>query len=354
MKNYYKILGVEKNASPQEIKKAYRKLAMKWHPDKNQGDKDSEDKFKTIAEAYEVLSDSKKRTRYDNGEDPSSRNSMSQEEYNDFARRSAEDFFRRAASSFGNMGFSRPSVSHNIKSACRISVEDAINGGEIKFSVQRQIACDKCKGEGAITKSKCNECKGEGFTVMQQGNMIIKQYCSACGGSGGEKEECDKCEDGYNVSEENLVVKIPAGTERGTNLRLVGKGNEIYHQGKKIVGNIYIMIDHPSVKDGVKLSQGNLFATVRVPIHAALNEDEIKINLLNIKKISLKLDSKKSSGYTYKIKKGGATKKKAAFIKVFLDIPKKDISEKDRKRLAEVMRDIYGKSPETIKATTID
>lgn len=365
MSNYYTILGVNKDASEDDIKKAYRKLAMQYHPDRNPNDKESEEKFKEVTQAYEILSDSEKRKEYDLGGQKHRSRPMSKEEF-DFASRTAssffsggdpfEDYFRKMGGMNGGFsgfqgGMSR--ISPDIKASCRISLEDAIKGGEVKFSVDRHIACEKCQGKGHSVKNKCKKCEGEGFIIHEQGNMIIKQVCPSCGGNGGEKIKCKKCEDGYSSVQETFSLKIPAGINAGTALRLVEKGNEIFNRGKRIKGSIYIIIDHQSSKNGVILSDGNLYATVKIPIHSTMNDEIVNVDLLGVKNVSVQLSHKNSSGHTYEVKERGAQQGKSAFIKVFIDIPKNDISDSDRQRLVDVMKEIYGKSPQTVEASII-
>ena len=235
-KNYYSILGVNKDASDDGIKKAYRKLAMKYHPDKNQGDKNAEDKFKDINEAYEILSDPGKRSNYDR---PNVFN--------------INDLF----SSFGfNSNRNRrtrptgplPVQGIDLRYVHDVPLSTIIFGGEISFKVNYLDICTTCNGSGASTKQTCTTCNGTGQTVREErsGNMRMSSIstCPVCGGRGyTAKDSCNKCNGSgkVNVIDKEVKVTIAAGKYRdGDIITIHGEGCNGSHGGKK--GNMYIKI----------------------------------------------------------------------------------------------------------------
>lgn len=368
-KDYYEILGVNKESTPDEIKKAYRTLAMKYHPDRNK-EKDAEGKFKEINEAYEVLSDDKKRSQYDRMGDVDT----GYGEFHDprdvfmhFHKRYAsdegidiEELFREMAEDNNEnreVTFSQKVINHDVKIKCSISLKDAIRGGDITANLKRNIACDKCKTTGVGNASeKCVYCDGKGSSVGRMGgNVIVRQTCPACQGSGKKVEPCSDCHGrGYHEKEQGVNIKIPKGISRLAMLRLKDLGNVTYHGEKQIIGNLYIIVDYPQQEDGVSIKDGELYLTVRVPINTILSGDKVKINIFGIKKIILEIDPTKPSGHEYQIPNSGIDDKKSAFVKVFIDLPKKDISEEDRQKMVSLMKEIYGEPTTTFKPSTID
>jgi len=344
-KDYYKILGVEKNADEESIKKAYRNLAHKYHPDKNPNNKEAEEKFKEISEAYSTLSDSDAKQIYDNG-------GMRAAHFDPFSS------FTTASNIFGNMRFTVDNsfaVNPDNRIAYRIGMENIIKGGKAQIDFTRFIACDKCFGKGRInSKDKCRTCNGLGNVFFSvQNNVVFNTTCSECKGTGKKTDPCEKCgSTGFKKINEKLSVDIPAGLNPMSALRIKGKGNEVYYGGGKTVGDTYIIIDYPQNYKGITLRDGNIYASINATIDSVLAEEKIKVNILGCKEVEFKLDSSKNSGYLYKIEKQGITDDKHAFIKVFIDIPKNKISEEDKEKLVKLMRDVYGKPTTKYEPTT--
>ena len=353
--DYYELLGVTKESGAEEIKKAYRKKAIQYHPDKNSGDIKAEEMFKKISEAYEVLSDPTKKDNYDNG--------FSRFSYN--ASMNPNDIF---SSAFGNMSFNgtnfnfsnmsfsfedlmgsnfsrkAPRIPPDNKAVYRATMQDIINGNNIELQIKRHIACDKCNGIGINTTSeKCEACQGQGKRNSRTANMIFSSICNNCGGTGKNNKKCETCNgSAYSVVTENVNLKIPMGISPMSTLRLKGKGNEVYGGGVKNVGDTYIVIDYPQQYKGVNLKDGNFYISIRVPFNAALSEEEIEVDILGCKKVTLKLNSEHKSGYLYVVEKGGINENNYAFVKVFIDFPKNKISKEDKLKLISVMKEIYG------------
>ncbi len=230
-RDYYEVLAVSKSATAEEIKKSYRKLALQHHPDRNKGNKESEEKFKEAAEAYEVLSDAEKRQIYDRyGHD-----GLQQSGFQGF--RNFEDVF----SSFGDIfeeffGFGSSRGGRNVvrrgadlRLELTIEFMDAVFGREMEIDVSKHEVCDDCHGQGTkggAAPSVCSACGGRGQVTRSQGFFSISTTCPKCQGSGTEiKDPCAKCRGvGRVLTSKKLTLKIPAGVETGSRLRLQGEG----------------------------------------------------------------------------------------------------------------------------------
>ncbi|GAB4183599.1 MAG: molecular chaperone DnaJ [Thermoflexibacter sp.] len=263
-RDYYEVLGVSKNSSEEEIKKAYRKLAIKYHPDKNPGNKEAEEKFKEAAEAYEVLSNADKRARYDRfghqGMDGFSSGGMNMEDiFSQFS-----DIFG-GGSPFGDFfggGSGRQQVKRgtNLRIKLKLNLEEVAEGVEKKIKVKRYVACDSCKGTGAkngTSFKNCPTCNGTGqirrVVNTMLGQMMSATTCPTCNGAGRTvSERCDGAcggKDGLVLQEEVISVKVPAGVEEGMQLSMAGKGN--FPPGGGVAGDLLIMIEeeeHPTLK----------------------------------------------------------------------------------------------------------
>lgn len=251
-RDYYEILGITKNATPEEIKKAYRKVAIQYHPDKNPGDKQAEEKFKEAAEAYEVLSDAEKKAQYDRfgharaGQGGFSGHSMNMEDiFSQFG-----DVFGGEGgpfeSFFGGGGRSRQRKGSNLRIKLKLTLDEIANGVEKKIKVHRLV-----RAEG-VTFKQCGTCQGTGqvrkVVNTMLGQMVSTMTCTTCGGSG---QVIDKRPPGVDssglVSKEDLIsVKIPAGVGDGIQLAMTGKGNEA--PGGGMPGDLLILVEEAEDK----------------------------------------------------------------------------------------------------------
>lgn len=261
-RDYYDVLEVPKSASEADIKKAFRALAMKYHPDKNPGDKDAEAKFKEAAEAYEVLSDAEKRAMYDrHGFDGLRGQGMGGGFQN------AEDVFSQFGDIFGELfgmggrgrgGRGGPRPGSDLEYVLTIDFMEAAKGCEQEIQVPKHAFCDTCEGSGAkagSTPQTCDVCKGQGEVIQRQAFFHIRTACPRCSGAGKViKDPCGSCSgSGRQRVTEKVKVSVPAGVDEGMQLRLVGKG-DVGDRGAPN-GNLYVTIrlkEHPVFRrDGV-------------------------------------------------------------------------------------------------------
>jgi molecular chaperone DnaJ len=302
-RDYYEILEVPKNASKEEIKKAYRKQALKYHPDKNPGDTGAEEKFKEAAEAYEVLSNDDKRTRYDRfghaglGGAPGGGfgGGMTIEDiFSSFG-----DIFGDAFGGFGGFGSTRRTSrsirkGSNLRVKVRLNLKEIANGAEKKIKVNKYVSCSSCNGtgaEGGSSFSTCSTCNGSG-QVTRVSNTFLGQMqtvttCPTCGGEGKNiSHKCTKCYGEGIVREEEVIpISIPAGVAEGMQMTVAGKGNAARRGG--VNGDLLVMIQeesHPElIRDGndllynlhISIPQASLGAAVEIPTV----ESKVKIKI---------------------------------------------------------------------------
>lgn len=272
-RDYYEVLGVSKTATPDEIKKAYRKKAIQYHPDKNPGDKAAEEKFKEAAEAYEVLSDPQKRQRYDQF----GHAGMSGAGGFSGAGMSMEDIFSRFGDLFSGTGFGdffgggfggqrggqRVRRGSDLRVKVRLTLEEIATGVDKKIKVKKLVPCQHCNGTGSAdgNMETCSVCHGSGHVVKSQrsifGMMQVQEPCSACHGEGKIiKNKCTHCGgEGVSRDEEVISIHIPAGVMDGMQLTIQGKGNAAPHGG--VNGDLLVLIEeaeHPElIRDGSDL-----------------------------------------------------------------------------------------------------
>lgn len=344
---YYELLGVPKDADSSEIKKAYRKLSLKYHPDKNSGDKEAETKFKEIAEAYEVLSDPVKRQQYDRG-------ALGQQS---FRGANPFDIF---TSFFGqDAGFSfhqtpsRQSFNADIRMVLPITLKDVIVGLSAEVSYIQKIVCGNCKGDGRVMGEKpCKYCKGSGKHVGQSLNMLFETVCTPCKGTGKELSVCNKCSgQGFASKKSKLQVNVPPGLPSMATIKMAGKGNEIFMGDTRVKGSLYLTVDYTPEQDGVLLKDGNLYVQVEIPLDTIISMQTVEIDVLGCKTLKF-IPNKLQNCHEYVLEKQGI-KGKDAFVKVFVSLPEKEIGKEELSQLQQTLGDIYGEPATTFQASAI-
>ena len=354
-RDYYEILGVSKEASKDELKKAYRRLVKKYHPDVNK-ESDSEERFKEIQEAYEVLSDEGKRSAYDQyghaGTAGFNPGGMGGNGYG-FEGGTPFDMGDIFSSFFGggmgsNFGFdfgtgsqgARDNSGSDIRYRVRVSFDEAMKGGEYKIKVQREERCDVCDGSGSKDgKTKeCPVCKGTGQerqvrnTIL--GQMAVMSVCSNCGGTGQVIDNpCSKCKGtGIESKEETITVKIPAGAYDGMVLRFRGGGNAGKNQGQS--GDLYIEIE---VETSSKFERrGNdIYSQEDISVYKAVLGGTINVKTI-FEDVKLKIPKGTQSGTIFKLKGKGSPvlgregERGDQYIRINVDIPMK-LSREEKK-----------------------
>ena len=328
-RDYYDILGVNKSASKDEIKKAYRTTAFKYHPDKNPGDKVAEEKFKEASEAYSVLSDDKKRTNYDQfGHAAFENGGGGGQGFGGFDASSFSDIFEDFFSDFtgGSRSSSRRSSSNrgnDLRYDLSISLEEAYKGLEKKINYTTYKKCSSCKGSGAEPGSKpitCDYCDGRGKIRSNQGFFTIQQTCPQCNGYGETiSKACLTCRgNGKTQSSENVSVKIPKGVDDGTRIRLAGKGEAGSKGGGS--GDLYLFI---SVQNHglFKRSEENLFFELPISFADAALGTTIEVPCIDGSKVKVKIPAGTQHGKQLRLKeKGMPVLKRSAFGDLYIRI----------------------------------
>jgi len=312
-KDYYELLGVSKDASQADLKKAYRKKAMKYHPDKNQGDKESETKFKEVNEAYDVLRDEQKRSAYDRfGHDAFEQGGMGGSAGGFGGFSGFGDIFEEM---FGDMMGGGSQRGHSqtgqrgsdLRYDLTISLEEAFEGVEKNISIASMISCEECNGKGTAKGSEpenCSACDGYGRVRVQQGFFTIERACPTCQGAGQViKNPCKKCSGvGRIRKERTLAVNIPAGVESGTRIRLSGEG-EAGMRGAHS-GDLYVILNvqgHPLFKrDGA-----NLYCRVPIPMTMATLGGKVSVPLIDGGTDSVTVKAGTQSGHQTRLRGKG-------------------------------------------------
>jgi molecular chaperone DnaJ len=309
-RDYYDVLGVSRNAGADEIKKAYRKLAVKYHPDKNPGDKSAEESFKEATEAYEVLSKPQKRAQYDQFGHSAFSSSDFSSNFSDFTDIFSDSPFGDLFENFFGGGRRRSRNSarrgEDLRYDLRIKFEDSVFGTEKNISFKRKEICGECNGSGSAKKSGtvvCPTCNGSGQISIAQGFFSIQRTCPKCGGKGKIiKEPCVKCSgSGFVYKDRKLSIKIPPGIDSGQRLKVPNEGNPGSNGGPQ--GDLYVYIivtEHPNFK-----RQGNNIITSQpITFYTAALGGTIEVDTVYGKE-ELKIPAGTQTGSIFKIKNKG-------------------------------------------------
>src|ERR1700677_3432896 len=290
--DYYKTLGVDKKATPEEIKKAYRKLARKYHPDQNPDDKQAEARFKELSQAHDVLGDPEKRKQYDSGSGPFASGAGPAGGFGgfsnfDFDGSSMGDILSNlfGGSARGRRVRTKPRAEKGADLEAQVSItfDQAVAGAQIPLQVPMHASCPTCHGTGAkpgTAPSVCPRCEGRGIETQGQGMFSISQPCSLCGGTGTVIEDpCPTCNGAGAVrTVKKLRVNIPAGVREGSRIRLAGKGEPGRNGGPH--GDLYL-ITHVESSPLFKRKGDNLEVEVPLSIPEALRGAEVQVPTLN-------------------------------------------------------------------------
>lgn len=353
MKDYYELLGVPRNATEAEIKKAYRTLALKYHPDRNTGSKESEEKFKEINEAYSVLSDSEKRAHYDRFGSAEGAGAG----FGAFTGAGFGDIFEDIFGDF--FGFSgqrrtRPARGNDLRYDLDITLEESAFGAEKQIEAPRWETCSTCKGSGSKPGKgpvTCSHCKGTGHVRFQQGFFSVSKSCGACHGTGKIiTDPCAACKGNGKVKNvRSILVKVPAGVDSGSRLRMSGEGEPGAHGGPP--GDLYIIIDlkeHP-----VFVRRGNdIYCAMSITFPQAVLGAEIEVPTLE-ETANLKIPPGTQSGKAFHMRGKGIPRlgghgKGDEVVVVNIEVPK-HITPRQRELLEEFAQINGEKASRTFK-----
>jgi len=332
-RDYYELLGVSKDASERDIKKAYKRLAMKYHPDRTQGDKEKEETFKQIKEAYEVLNDDQKRAAYDQyGHAAFEQGGMGGgggfgggADFGDIFGDVFGDIF--GGGRRGGGGGSRARRGSDLRYNLELSLEEAVRGKSVEIKVPTFVSCEPCNGSGAkkgTAPKTCSTCHGHGQVQMRQGLFAVQQTCPTCGGKGKViADPCNSCHGQGRVQKtKTLSVKIPAGVDTGDRIRLSGEGEAGEHGAP--AGDLYVQAnvkDHPIFER----DENNLYCEMPISFATAALGGEIEVPTLE-GKVKLKIPKETQTGKMFRLRGKGVKSVRSSITgdlmcKVVLETP---------------------------------
>jgi len=378
-RDYYEVLGVEKSASKDDIKKAYRKLAVKYHPDRNPGDKEAEEKFKEATEAYEVLSDDQKRPAYDqygfagvDGMNGGGGYSHAYQDFSDlFGGSGFGDIFERifGGGGFGGFGgfgggsrssYSASTQGDSLRYDLSISFKEAVFGSKADIKFRHEEACSACSGSGAAPDGKkitCPTCGGAGQVRRSAGFFAVQQTCSTCRGSGSKIDKpCSKCRGAGSESVlKHITLTIPAGVETGRRMILRGMGN-VGENGKN-PGDLVVIL-HVENHKFFERHEQDLYCAVPLTYAQASIGTTLNITTLDGKKTEVKIPAGTQNGEFITIRGEGVPYSNSSSrgdlkIKVILKVPTK-MNGEQRRLMEEYARiENASTSPECIPLTSL-
>jgi molecular chaperone DnaJ len=359
-RDYYEILGVPKSATAVEMKKAYRKLAIKYHPDKNPGNKEAEDKFKELSEAYEVLSDQKKKTMYDQyGHDAFTRSGGGRggmgsqgggfhDPFDIFSQVFGsggggggsifEEFFGGGGSRQSTRGGVQDGA--DLRYDLEIDFEDAVYGGDKKITYSRMQSCSSCHGSGCQAgtgKTACGRCGGSGYVTTSHAFLSMRQPCPTCQGTGQVIEKpCTKCGgEGRVRAQKTIQIHIPPGVDTGSRLRVAGEGEAGVNGGQ--YGDLYVVI-HVRAHDVFKRDGLDIMCEVPISFATVTLGGIVEVPTIT-GKAKLKIPEGTQTGTILRLRGKGIPslrggKRGDQHIKVFVEIPQK-LSKHQKEKLSE-------------------
>jgi molecular chaperone DnaJ len=360
--DFYQTLGVDRKASADEIRKAYKRLARKYHPDVNPGDKGAEERFKNISEAYDVLSDAKKRQTYDRQgyySDAEARAGattgawrqpvdFSGFDFSDFAsseggpRTGGAGNFSDVFSQFfqgGQAAAEQPSKGSDLEYQVNIGFWEAIRGTTVRLNIPVQKTCPVCGGSGATGgEVTCPQCKGTGKTSQMVGNMRFNVTCPRCGGLGKIRNTCPKCGGEGRITEpESIEVRIPAGVQDGFRVRVPGKGNAGPYGGPR--GDLYI-ITKVAAHPFFERKGDDIYTKVPVTVTEAALGSKVEVPTVDGNRALLKIPPGTACGQKFRLREKGVTSVRTGqrgdqYVEVRVEVPKAE-DERTRAILREL------------------
>ena len=361
-KDYYDVLGVERGADEKAIKRAYKKLAMQYHPDRTKGDKAKEEKFKEIQEAYEILGDKEKRAAYDQyGHAAFEQGGMGGGDFGGgFSGADFGDIFGDMFGDiFGGGGRGRQRVvrGEDLRYDIQITLEEAVKGTTKDIQINTLAHCDSCDGSGAEKGSKvetCPSCHGSGRVRRQQGFFVTETVCPTCHGSGKKIEKpCKSCHgEGRVHKKKNLSVKIPAGVDTGNQLRLSGEGAA--GENGAPAGDLYVVIHvkehHIFERDG-----NNLYCEVPISFSMAALGEEIEVPTLD-GKVKLKIPAETQTGKLFRMRGKGVTSTRSGYAgdlicRVVIETPV-NLNKEQKELLEKLEESLKGQKSHSPKSSS--
>jgi molecular chaperone DnaJ len=352
-RDYYEVLGVQKNSSKDDIKKAYRKLAIQYHPDKNPGDKQAEEKFKEATEAYEVLGDDQKKAAYDQFGFAGVEGMGGQHDYSSVFRGFEDIFgdfsgFQSIFDMFGGGGFRRGTAGggarqgSNLRYDIEIPFKDAVFGTKVEIQFSHNEACPACKGSGAANgagKKTCPACQGSGQVRHSQGFFSVATTCHKCGGEGSIIEQpCKECGgSGLQKKRQKIMVTIPAGVENGKRVVIPRQGDASSNGGPP--GDLYVFI-RIKPHEYFERQDFDLYCAVPISISQAALGADIHVTTLENRTIKVKVPAGIQSGKMLRLREEGvpsANRRGNLYIKLIVQIPEK-LSRRGRELLEELAK----------------
>ncbi|MBT3901331.1 MAG: molecular chaperone DnaJ [Pelagibacteraceae bacterium] len=328
-KDFYEILGVQRNASDDEIKKSYRKLAMKYHPDRNKDDKESERKFKETAAAYEILKDPEKKSAYDQYGHDAFRQGGGGQGFGDFSGGFSDIFEEFFGGGFGGGQRQRgPQRGNDLRYNMSVSLQEAFAGKKSQIRIPSYEGCDLCAATGSADKSgpsTCATCGGQGKVRSTQGFFSIERPCPTCAGEGSSiKNPCLKCSGTGQVKKQKTIsVSIPAGVDTGTRIRISGEGEP----GQKGAGNgdLYIFVEVQKDKLFEREDE-NIFCQIPISITTAIIGGDVEVPTIEGKKARLNIPAGTQSETQFRLKGKGMsilrqTRRGDMYVEANVEIP---------------------------------
>jgi molecular chaperone DnaJ len=355
-KDYYKTLGVEQGADSSEIKKAYRKLAMKYHPDQNKDNPEAEEKFKEISQAYDILKDEQKRAAYDRYGDAAFDGSMggSAGRGGPAGAGAFSDIFEDMFGDFmggggGRGGRGGPQRGSDMQYTLEISLEDAFKGKEAKIKIPVNDTCETCNGSGAQDGTKpanCSTCDGHGRIRQQQGFFTVERGCPTCAGAGKIiKDPCKSCHGQGRVQKnKTLKIKVPAGVDTGRRIRLSGEGEAGVQGGPR--GDLYVLL---SVKPHrlFRRDGANLFCRVPITVTKAALGGDVEVPTIESNAAKVKVPAGTQTGQSFRLKGKGMSilssdSRGDLYIETFVETPV-NLNKKQQDLLKQLDKDFSDK-----------